>query len=130
MTDAILVDTHALLWFVFDDPRLSKRADEMLASRDVKKVFSVASLWEIAIKVTLGKLGLGMSYSEFLDECINTREIDVIGIRLPHLSQIIDLPMHHRDPFDRLLIAQAQIEKLPVLTADERFDAYGITRVW
>lgn len=126
---AHLVDTHALLWFVHDDPRLSPRAAEILAEGE-GLVLSVASLWEIAVKLTIEKLRLGTSYAEFLEQCVTSRKIDVLPVKLPHLIEYVDLPMHHRDPFDRLLIAQSRAERLDVVTADPRFRPYGVEVVW
>jgi PIN domain nuclease of toxin-antitoxin system len=127
---SVLVDTHAFLWFVFDDPRLSADADRVFSAQDIKKVLSVASLWEIALKVGLKKLDLGMSFSDFLHRCVQTRELDLLAIRLTHLISYIDLPFHHRDPFDRMLITQARVERLPVLTSDKRFSIYGVHAFW
>lgn len=124
-----LVDTHAFLWFVFADDRLSRHAEEMLTGGD-RAVLSVVSLWEIAVKLTIDKLRLGMSYPDFLIRCVLSREIDVLSIELPHLIEYVQLPMHHRDPFDRLLIAQGRAEGLPVVTADKRFGEYGIEISW
>lgn len=127
---SVLVDTHAFLWFVFDDPRLSARAHELIGDPDETKLLSVASLWEIAVKLTIAKLRLGMTYDEFLALCVADRGIELLPIELPHLSKYTDLPMHHRDPFDRLLIAQCQVEGLPVVTRDARFGDYGIDVLW
>jgi PIN domain nuclease of toxin-antitoxin system len=128
--ESFLVDTHAFLWFVFDDPRLSPEADGLLADRKTKKVLSVVSLWETALKVSIDKLDLGMPFNDFLHQCVQTRELDLLAIRLPHLSAYVDLPFHHRDPFDRLLIAQARVERLPVITSDDRFSKYGVQALW
>ncbi|HUU00706.1 MAG TPA: type II toxin-antitoxin system VapC family toxin [Myxococcota bacterium] len=128
--ESILVDTHAFLWFVFDDHRLSENADQVFSDRGIKKVLSIASLWEIAVKVSIEKLNLGMSFPKFTEHCVQTREIDVLAIRLSHLTEYIDLPLHHRDPFDRLLIAQARVEHLPLLTSDKRFSIYGLQVLW
>ena len=126
----ILVDTHAFLWFVFDDRRLSTQAGQVLADPAQNKVLSMASLWEVAVKVSIGKLSLGMSFSDFTDASVTSRELQVLTIGLPHLTEYAQLPLHHRDPFDRVLIAQAKVEELPVLTSDERFSAYGIETLW
>ncbi|MFV2071785.1 MAG: type II toxin-antitoxin system VapC family toxin [Thermoanaerobaculales bacterium] len=126
----ILIDTHAFLWFVFDDPRLSAPAGRVLADPARDKVLSMASLWEIAVKVNIGKLDLGMSFSEFIDATVTSRELRLLELGLPHLSAYAELPLHHRDPFDRLLVAQAKVECLVVLTSDECFSAYGIETFW
>lgn len=126
----VLLDTQAFLWFVFDDRRLSRTADKVIGNLRVQKVLSVASLWEIALKVSLAKLTLGMSYDHFIEGHVTTRELEVLPIHLAHLSSYTRLPFHHRDPFDRLLIAQCQSEKLPVVTADEHFAQYGVDVIW
>ncbi len=127
---SILVDTHAFLWFVFDDPRLSKRADEVLGHPGITKVISVVSLWEIAVKVSISKLKLGLEYAEFLERYVEGRQVELLQIRLQHLSSYVQLPLHHRDPFDRLLIAQSQVEGLTVLTSDDKFSRYSVPILW
>lgn len=125
-----LVDTHALIWFLFDDPRLSKRARKLIMKADSSVSLSIASLWEIGIKVSIGKLKLGIEYKEFLDEFILGRDFDLQPIKLDALVQSVGLPWHHRDPFDRLLIAQAQTLKIPIVSNDRRFDQYDIELLW
>jgi PIN domain nuclease of toxin-antitoxin system len=126
---AYLIDTHAFLWFVFEDPRLSARAEAVLAEAG-SVVISAVTLWEIAVKLSIDKLRLGMPYPEFLDRCVTSREVEVLGVELPHLVEYADLPMHHRDPFDRLLIAQSRAERLTVVTADPRFRDYDVDVAW
>lgn len=127
---SILIDTHAFLWFVFDDPRLSAAAGTVFTDRAVDKILSMASLWEIAVKVNIGKLKLGMSFSEFIDATVTSRELRLLDLELAHLAAYAELPLHHRDPFDRLLVAQAKAEGLAMLTSDERFSAYGVETHW
>lgn len=127
---SILVDTHAFLWFVFDDPRLSKHAEQVLSDPNQAKVLSMASLWEIAVKVNIKKLRLGMSYAEFVSASVTSREVTLLEIDLEHLIQYEQLPLHHRDPFDRILIAQSQVEGLPVLSSNSNFSKYGVETVW
>ena len=127
---AVLLDTHALLWFVFDDPRLSAPGADVIADPKVTKVLSVVSLWEIAVKLSIDKLRLGLDFSQFIDSQVTGRDIELLEIRVSHLTGYVALPMHHRDPFDRLLVAQALAESLPVVTADERFGVYGVNTVW
>lgn len=126
----VLLDTHAFLWFVFDDPRLSGRAAEVLEDESVEKVLSIASVWEIVIKVQIGKLGLGMPLERFVRDFVEGRTLTLLRIDLEHLLAYGALPLHHRDPFDRLLVAQATALGLPVVTTDPNFAPYGVTVIW
>lgn len=125
----LLLDTHTFLWFIGDDPQLSPTAGALLEA-DNAVLLSVASLWEIAIKVSIGKLTLAEPYATFIPQQLARNDIDLLPLRLPHLSTIASLPFHHRDPFDRMLIAQAMVEGVPIISSDGAFDAYGIERVW
>ncbi|MBI5489327.1 MAG: type II toxin-antitoxin system VapC family toxin [Deltaproteobacteria bacterium] len=127
---AVLLDTHAFLWFVFDDPRLSKRAASVIADADTEKSISIASLWEIAIKHQLGRLGLGTNVGEFLEQHVARRLLEVVPIEVEHLVAYGDLPLLHKDPFDRILVAQAKTLDLPVVTSDAAIAAYGIRAIW
>lgn len=126
----ILLDTHTFLWFVNDDPRLSQPARVLIETQETQPFLSAASLWEIAIKISLGKLGLQQSYETFIPEQLAINGISILNIALEHTAALTTLPFHHRDPFDRLIAVQAKIEKLPLISADPAFDAYAITRVW
>jgi PIN domain nuclease of toxin-antitoxin system len=126
----LLFDTHAFLWFVFDDPRMSPAVAELLESGTANVVLSVVSLWEIAIKHQFGKLELGTSFGEFLKDHVESTELEILGIEPEHLRQYAQLPLHHRDPFDRLLIAQAQVERRDLATADPQFSAYEVSLHW
>jgi len=125
-----LVDTHAFLWFIFDDSRLSNEANRALSDVNAVPILSLVSLWEIAIKVPLGKLELGMSYEVFLDQFVESRSIDLLDLQIAHLKHLPQLPFLHRDPFDRLLISQAITEGLPILTADKQFAHYPVEVFW
>lgn len=125
----LLLDTHTFLWFIADDPRLSTSAKVLLES-DVDLFLSVASLWEIAIKVSVGKLVLPEDYDVFVTRQLAANEIEVLAIEVSHLRQVASLPFHHRDPFDRLLIAQAITDGMPIVSTDSVLDAYKITRRW
>ncbi len=125
-----LLDTHALLWFLFDDARLSERACEVIEDPKTEKLLSVASLWEIVIKMQLDKLHLGMSPETFFADFIRGRLLALIPIELPHLLAYHALPLVHRDPFDRLLIAQAQVLGVPIVTADGAFSGYDVETIW
>ncbi|PSN12955.1 PIN domain nuclease [filamentous cyanobacterium CCT1] len=125
----ILLDTHTFLWFVNDSPELSAAAAELLES-DVDLLLSTASLWEIAIKVNLKKLTLPDDFERFIPQQIALNDIEVLPIAIDHLNVVAKLPLHHRDPFDRMLIAQATQEEIQVVSADTKFDAYSVERKW
>jgi PIN domain nuclease of toxin-antitoxin system len=115
----ILIDTHILLWHLTDNPRLSLAQSRIIEDPTHVKFFSVASLWEMAIKSSLGKLDLRRPMDELVPP-----EISVLPIRLSHLKTLQSLPFHHKDPFDRLLVAQAQVESLWLMTDDENISKY------
>jgi PIN domain nuclease of toxin-antitoxin system len=122
----LLLDTHALLWWLTDDAALSPTARQALADPGIEPLVSAASLWEIAIKRSLGKL----TAPDDLPERIVDEGFSWLPVSPLHAWQVRELPAHHRDPFDRLLVAQALAEHLPVITADPRFDAYGVEVRW
>lgn len=124
-----LIDTHTFLWFINDNPQLTADVKNLLES-DVDVLLSVASLWEIAIKVSLGKLSLPDVYERFMPQQIAVNDIDVLPISVEHLSIVATLPFHHRDPFDRLIIAQAIVEQVEIISVDGKFDAYPVKRLW
>jgi len=126
----LLLDTHAFLWFVLNDPQLSAGAQSLLIDPANDILVSPASYWEIAIKVRLGKLNLHAPYDDFLQRGIVGNDFDILPIEPRHTSVLTSLPLNHRDPFDRLLIAQARIEAIPIVSMDAAFDLYGIRRLW
>lgn len=126
----ILLDTHTFLWFVADDPRLSDSARVLMEREDTQPFLSAASLWEIAIKISLGKLELKQPYEMFVSQQLAVNGIGILNLSLAHTAAIAALPFHHRDPFDRMLIVQSKIEGLPLVSADPIFDLYEINRVW
>ena len=126
----LLLDTHALLWFLADDPALTLKAKALIENPENEKLVSLATCWEIAIKAGLGKLRLGEPAGELLQRELPRNNFDLLPITLGHATAVQSLPHHHRDPFDRLLIAQAQADGLSVVGADEAFDAYGVVRIW
>ena len=125
-----IADTHAFLWFVTDSPQLSPRAKKLFESPDSERLFSLASVWEIAIKTSLGKLSFEQALEQFLPEQMTLNQVRLLDISLAHALRVGALPWHHRDPFDRMLIAQGLVEHLPVVSSDTAFDAYGIERIW
>ena len=126
----ILLDTHAFLWFVDDNPRLSQPARVLIESDESQPFLSAASLWEIAIKISLGKLSLNQEYETFIPHHLAWNGIGLLNISLEHTAAVTTLPFHHRDPFDRLLVVQSKIESMTFVSADPAFDAYGVKRVW
>jgi len=127
---SLLLDTHALLWFLLDDPRLSATARDAIADHPEPVLVSPASLWEIAIKISLGKYELPMPYTDFWDQQLTVNDLQLLPIILAHTARVASLPFHHRDPFDRMLIAQALEEGIRVVSSDVAFDAYRVTRIW
>jgi Uncharacterized protein conserved in bacteria len=125
----LLLDTHTFLWFINDSPELSSSAADLLES-DVDLLLSTASLWEIAIKVSLNKLMLPDSYEQFIPQQITVNNIEILTITFEHLTVVSSLPFHHRDPFDRLLIAQSISENLQIVSVDTQLDRYGVSRKW
>lgn len=126
----LLLDTHAYLWFVFDDHRMSAAATSAIADADTDPIISVASLWEITIKQQLGKLRLGMDLGAFFRRHVEERRMMLLPVEIPHLVAYGQLPLLHRDPFDRILIAQARALGARIATADATFARYGIETVW
>lgn len=124
-----LVDTHVLLWFLTGDPALGDAAKAVMEDEATDLLLSVASLWEIAIKISIGKLEVPGDYEAFFTRQLAMNDIALLPISLRHTAAVCTLPFHHRDPFDRLLIAQAQVEGIPILSHDAAFDAYGVERI-
>lgn len=126
----ILLDTHTFLWFLEGSSRLSATARGLIEESSNQPFLSVASLWEMAIKISLGKLKLERPFDSLIPEQLELNGIELLGINLSHAAAVITLPFHHRDPFDRLLIAQAVVENMPLVGADSLFDAYPVKRFW
>jgi len=126
----LLLDTHAFLWHLSGDSRMSVRVLELSRDAEIQFCLSVAVAWEIATKYHLGKLRLPQPPRDFLAEARRKMRFSVLSLELPHVVRSTELEWHHRDPFDRLLIAQAQIEGLAIATADSRIARYGIQVVW
>jgi len=126
----ILLDTHVFLWFIDENPRLSEPARVLIEAEDSQPFLSMASLWEIAIKISLGKLQLERSYEAFIPQQLALNGIGILNFSLEHIAAIASLPFHHRDPFDRLIAVQSKIEKMTLVSADSSFDLYEIERVW
>lgn len=125
-----LLDTHTFLWWVTDSDRLSKRAMEIISKASNEFYFSAASGWEMAIKAALGKLELPANLNAFIAEELANNAIQALPIHLYHALHVKTLPHHHRDPFDRMLIAQSQLERLPIISIDGTFADYDVEVLW
>ncbi len=125
-----LLDTHTFLWWIDNDTRLSKTAREVIVNPDNEIVISVISTWEIIIKYSLGKIELSESPKDYIEEMLAVNEFTVLPIKLAHTFKIAELPNHHKDPFDRLLIAQSQIEQIPIVTLDKQIIKYPVQTIW
>lgn len=126
----ILLDTHTFLWWITADQRLSPRSIELISDGNNELFFSAASGWEIAIKAGLGRLDVPDPLDRFISEHLFRNHIGVLPVQLSHALQVYVLPQPHRDPFDRILIAQAQIEELPILSSDKQFAKYDVEVLW
>jgi PIN domain nuclease of toxin-antitoxin system len=126
----LLLDTHAWIWWLSAPDQLNAAARSLLADGANQLILSVASVWEIAIKVSIGKLQLPGPIDTFIPEQIRLDRIELLAVALPHSLRVASLPHHHRDPFDRMLVAQAMVESLPILTADPLLRPYGTDLIW
>ena len=126
----LLLDTHSFLWFIGGSERLSFKARQEIENPENQSFLSTASLWEMAIKISLGKLDLLRPFEDLISQQLTLNGIELLEITIGHIAIIANLPFHHRDPFDRLLIAQALFENIPIVSGDSIFDAYQITRIW
>lgn len=125
-----LLDSHTLLWYTLGDSRISGMASASIVDPANQLLISPASYWEIAIKISIGKLTLHQPYEDFIDACLNKYGFTILPIDPKHTDRLIGLPFHHKDPFDRLLVVQAMVESIPIISNDTALDAYGITRLW
>ncbi len=126
----LLLDTHTFLWFVLGDSRCSQTARELIEDEANEKWLSPASHWELAIKISIGKYTLPIPFEEFIQRAATNNGFLFLPIEPSHTALLTTMPYHHRDPFDRLMIAQATAEQMGLLSADTAFDAYSITRLW
>lgn len=125
-----LLDTHTFLWFVNGDSQLSDKVRQLIEDEENENLISIVSLWEMSIKYNIGKLKLTLPFDAFIQQEVKESNIEVLNISLEHLNITATLPLHHRDPFDRLIIAQSLSENIPILSVDIAFDAYAISRIW
>lgn len=125
----LLLDTHAFLFAIGEPELLSAKVRRMLANPDVERWVSAVSLWEIAAKVHIGKLVLPLDRA-FYAQHLQALQANTLAVNLQHSLALLELPLHHRDPFDRLLIAQAREEGMALVSRDEAFRAYDVARLW
>jgi len=126
----LLLDTHAFLWFIDGNTKLSRKARSLIEEDENEKLVSMASLLEIAIKTSLGKLRLDQPFENFISLQLQHNDFHLFPLTTAHAVGLSCLPFHHRDPFDRMIIAQSLVENIPVLSSDVAFDDYGIQRLW
>lgn len=126
----LLLYTHAFLWFIEGSDELSKEARRQIEDSENVRLLSIASLWEMAIKVSIGKLEVPLPFTRLVREHVEGNAIEQLPVEAEHLDAQRALPFHHRDPFDRLMIAQAQVEHLSVVSKDEAFEKYDIALLW
>lgn len=126
----VLLDTQALVWALLDDPRLSEVAKAAITDAQNEILVSPASLWELAIKISLRKYSLNEDFTTFMETRLLQSGFTLLPIGVRHLGVVATLPFHHRDPFDRLIVAQAVIEQVPIVSSDAAFDAYLVNRLW
>jgi PIN domain nuclease of toxin-antitoxin system len=125
-----LVDAHALLWSQDDTSRLSAAATATLTDPAHDRLVSAATIWEIGIKVAIKKLSLSKPFRAWIDTALADLAATMLPINLDHIERQTQLEFHHRDPFDRLLIAQALVEDIPLISSDAKLDSYGVVRLW
>ncbi len=126
----LLLDTHAFIWYTTDGLGLSTTGRSLIDNGDNDILLSTASVWEMAIKHSIGRLNFSVPFMEFIKQQIAVNRIEILEISFDHIEVVASLPLHHRDPFDRLIIAQSMAEQIPVLSVDGIFDAYAIARLW
>lgn len=124
------VARHARLSLVHRRQPETQRRSKGLLESEADLLLSIASIWEMAIKISIGKLSLPSPFDEFISDQLSRNSIELLPIQLAHLGLVSALPFHHRDPFDRLLIAQAITERYPIVSIDDKFDAYSVRRLW
>lgn len=126
----LLLDTHSFLWFAGGDERLSLDARNAIADMENDAYLSTASLWEMAIKINIGKLRLPMPLGKLVTAQVRENDFEILHSEILHYDTYVDLPLHHRDPFDRMIIAQAKAEDFQIVGSDNEFDAYDVGMLW
>jgi PIN domain nuclease of toxin-antitoxin system len=127
---SLILDTHSFLWCIIGSPWLSGNARALIEDEPHDKLLSTASLWEMAIKLSLGRLTLAEPFVVLIPHQLHISGIEILNIDLNHLAALTTLPFHHRDSFDRLIIAQAMVAQYPIVSVDPVFDAYPVERRW
>ena len=129
MKNKFLIDTHTFIWLIEDDSKLPHSSKQLIDDLDNDVYISIASLWEMAIKISIGKLKLAGVLSQAIDE-LYARNIKILPIDLLHILRVQNLPFYHKDPFDRIIIAQSLVENITLISVDDVFDNYGIKRLF
>ncbi len=125
-----LLDTHCWLWWLFEPEKLSDTAQATIRNKNNQLYLSVASIWEIGIKVKIGKLNIPQALEIFIPQQMQADGLEALLITPDHAMKAANLPLHHKDPFDRMLIAQTQLENIILLTNDSAFSLYNVTTLW
>jgi len=125
-----LLDTQALIWAQDEPSKLGRAVVPTLQNPNCEVILSMATNWEIGIKIAIGKLKLSLPYRAWIAKAVSDLKLTVLPIRLDDIERQITLPFHHRDPFDRMIAAQALVEGIPVVSSDAIFDSYGVQRLW
>ena len=126
----LLLDTHTFLWFIQGNDSLSNTAKASIENSENQKLISIASLWEIAIKTSIGKLSVEMSMTDLVEKQVLGNALGILSITSEHLEKLTDLPFHHKDPFDRLIIAQSLAENISIVSRDKMFGDYSAQLIW
>ncbi len=126
----LLLDTHALIWFHDGDPRLSRTALALILDPVNEKIVSPATYWEVAVKLGTGKYVFSIDFPTFVQGAIIDSGFTVLPVEPRYCEPLVTLPLYHRDPFDRMIVAQAMTEAIPVVSTDRVFDRYAVTRLW
>ena len=125
----LLLDTHTFIWYVNGEVSISENAKDLIENSSNEKHISIASIWEMAIKISVGKLTIKGGIKKLLED-ISLNHFSLLPVLPEHLTIIEHLPLHHRDPFDRMIIAQSLIEQMPLVSKDLAFDDYPVQRIW
>ncbi len=126
----LLLDTASFLWFVGNSPKLSRKAQQTIRDLNNEVYLSVASVWEIGIKLSIGKMSLTQPIKSFVISQLTMNRMKLLAIELDEIETISQMPLHHKDPFDRLLAAQSLVHRMPIISNDPKLDYYGVNRIW